>query len=76
VACAKDPAWRDKARRILVAKYFEAEERAALYALVGMPVPNDDEIVRDANYRSPAEAQQQGREARFRLNVVAITLAP
>lgn len=23
VACANDPAWRDKARRILIAKYFE-----------------------------------------------------
>lgn len=71
VAFAKDPVSRDKARRILIAKYFQPYERLSLYALVGMPVPSDDEIVRDANYKNPEEAQKQGREARFRLNIVA-----
>lgn len=71
VAFVNDPVSRDRARRILIAKYFERCERLNLYALVGMPVPSDDEIVRDKNYKSPEEAQKQGREARFRLNIVA-----
>ncbi|MCH7987837.1 MAG: HNH endonuclease [Planctomycetes bacterium] len=36
-----------------------------------MPVPNDDEISRDANYHAPGDASERGREARFRLNIVA-----
>lgn len=68
---ARDPAFRDKARRILIAKYFQPNERAVLYALVGIPIPPDDQVVRDAEYKGPAEAAKQGREARFRLNIVA-----
>src|SRR5579872_2946944 len=71
VAFANDPASRDQARRLLIARYFEAEERVALYTLVGIPVPADEQIAQDASYESPQEAQKQGREARFRLNVVA-----
>jgi putative restriction endonuclease len=71
VAFAMDPASRDKGRRILIATYFEPAERVALYSLLGMPIPTDDEIARDANYQSPEQAQMQGREIRFRLNVVA-----
>jgi putative restriction endonuclease len=71
VAFAHDPAYRERARRILIAKYFPSDERIALYTLVGLPVPNEDEIELDASYKSPEEAQKQGREARFRLNIVA-----
>ena len=71
VGFANDPAHRDKAKRILIAKYFPLDERLALYALVGLPVPKDEEIALDAEYQSPSEAQKRGREARFRLNVVA-----
>jgi len=71
VDCMRNPMFREKAKRILIAKYFEPKERIALYSLVGLPVPCDDEIAEDADYRSPEEAQQQGREARFRLTVVA-----
>src|SRR5205807_2521265 len=46
-------------------------ERAALYDLVGLPIPNADQIARDAAYKSPDEVARQGREARFRLNIVA-----
>src|SRR6516164_6757639 len=35
------------------------------------PFPPDDQIKRDAAYECPEEAQKQGREARFRLNIVA-----
>ena len=71
VAFARNPVSRDKARRILIAKYFQAYERLSLYALVGMAVPAEDEIACDASYKGPEEAQKQGREARFRLNIVA-----
>lgn len=69
--CVKDPAWRGKARRLLIAKYFEPAERIALYTLVGLPIPSEDEIARDASQTAPAEARQKGRETRFRLTVVA-----
>src|SRR5262249_45932149 len=52
-------------------KYFQPHERFGLYELTGMPVPSDDEIKRDATYKRPEDAQKQGREARFRLSVVA-----
>jgi putative restriction endonuclease len=71
VAFANEPQCRDLARRVLIAKYFRPNERLALYALVGMPVPTDEEIRRDIAYEGPEEAQKQGREARFRLSVVA-----
>jgi putative restriction endonuclease len=71
VAFAADPASRGKARRILIAKYFQQEERVALYSLVGMPIPSDDAIAQDADYCPPEEAKRQGREMRFRLNVAA-----
>src|SRR3954447_23312610 len=35
VAFARDPVFREQARRILIANYFPREERANLYALVG-----------------------------------------
>jgi putative restriction endonuclease len=34
-------------------------------------VPTDDQISRDAAFKSPEEALTQGREARFRLNIMA-----
>jgi putative restriction endonuclease len=72
LSLAKDPAWRDQARRILIAKYFPLPgERAELYALTGLPVPNEEQQVLDASYKSPEEAQKQGREARFRIRVMA-----
>jgi putative restriction endonuclease len=71
VALANNPAYREKARRILIAKYFLPGEQIALYTLVGLPVPKEDEKNQDAHYKSPEEAQKQGRETRFRLNIVA-----
>src|SRR4051794_35971479 len=71
VAFAKDPVSRDKARRLLIATYFQPLERLSLYALVGMPVPTEEEIASDSSFKGPEEAQKQGREARFRLNIVA-----
>jgi putative restriction endonuclease len=69
-ACALDPLFRDQGRRLLIAKYFQPEERLALYALVGMDVPSEEQIQRDAA-DSTSEAGERGRDVRFRLNVVA-----
>jgi putative restriction endonuclease len=56
----------------LIATYFKAaDERVGLYTLVGLPVPSEEQVIRDANYKSPDEAQKRGREGRFRLEVVA-----
>jgi putative restriction endonuclease len=71
VESVKDAVFREKARRILIAAYFEPEERVALYTAFGLPIPTDDQIAKDAEYRAPDEARRQGREARFRMNVVA-----
>lgn len=66
-----DPAARDRARHLLIAKYFRPSERIALYESLGMPVPPDTVIEQNAAYRSPLEAKKAGREARFRNGVMA-----
>ena len=69
VECLKDVDFRQQMRRILIAKYFlNFSERAALYQLVGLPVPPDAIIREDA--RLYEAARERGREARFRLTVV------
>lgn len=71
VAAANDPAFRELARRILIAKYFEPAERVALYTLLGMRVPSDDQIAADANYVAEHDPRRKGRDVRFRIEVVA-----
>jgi putative restriction endonuclease len=66
----RDAGFREPARRILIATYFEPAERNALYHLVGMTVPSDDEVARDANFEAPEDAAGTAREARFRLDIV------
>ena len=68
-ACA-DASFRDRARRVLIATYFQPAERNALYNLVGIPIPTDDQIAKDAKYEFPQDAQTAGRDGRFRLDVV------
>jgi putative restriction endonuclease len=65
-----DPANREKARHILIAKYFPPSEQIALYEMIGLPVPSRQEIEQNAAYKSPEEAKRAGREARFRNRVV------
>ncbi len=67
----KEAIWRERARRLLIAKYFEPAERISLYTLVDLPIPNEDEITRDASFTSSTAAREKGREARFRLTVVS-----
>jgi len=69
LACLHDPAFRNQLRRLLIARYFtDPGERAALYDLVGLPVPPDDVVKADAKLYE--ESRERGREARFRLTVV------
>jgi putative restriction endonuclease len=55
---------------LLISTYFEAPERAALYALAGMPVPTEGEVASNVDLASLKDAERQGREARFRINVI------
>jgi len=71
VAFAKDPVLRDKARRILIEKYFQPAERVALYSLVGLHVTDEKDSIAETIDNAVYYARQQGREARFRLTVVA-----
>lgn len=71
VAFAKDSTLRDKARRILIEKYFQPAERLALYTLVGLPTIGNKERIAETINTAVYYARQQGREARFRLTVVA-----
>jgi putative restriction endonuclease len=67
-----DPEWRERAIRILIASYFfDPQERVELYSLAGLPVPPDEEIVRDASYQASERPPVKAREVRFRLEVVA-----
>jgi putative restriction endonuclease len=70
VAFVEDRANRDKARHLLIARYFRPSEQIALYEMIGLPVPSQQEIERSAAYKSPEEARMAGREARFRVRVV------
>jgi predicted restriction endonuclease len=70
LAFLEDPASREKARNLLIAKYFRPSEQIALYEMIGLPAPSRQEIEQDAAYKSPEEARMVGREARFRIRVV------
>jgi putative restriction endonuclease len=69
--CLRESAFRNQARGILIAKYFEPDEQVALCTILGRPVPDATQLARDAGYKAPEEAKKQGREVRFRLSVVA-----
>ena len=71
IALLEDPANREKARHLLIAKYFRPSEQIALYEMIGLPAPNRREIEQNAAYKSPEEARLAGREARFRVRVVS-----
>jgi putative restriction endonuclease len=71
IAFVSDPVSRDKARHLLIAKYFPPSERIALYEAIGLPIPSPVEIEKNAAYKSPEAAKLVGREARFRVVVLA-----
>ena len=69
-ACLNDSAFRDEARRVLICCYFPKDEWPGLCVLLGIPVPDEDQVVSASLHQSPEEASQKGREARFRLQIV------
>jgi putative restriction endonuclease len=69
---AHDPASRDAARSILIATYFTEAEQIALRAALGLPAKPKTVVSEPSTvYQSPSDALRAGREARFRLGVVA-----
>jgi putative restriction endonuclease len=71
VQFARDPALRSQARRFLISKYFEPKEQISLYALVGMPLPDDQILAADRDVEAKNRAKSKGRDVRFRLDIVA-----
>lgn len=69
-ACS-DPEFRRQARVVLIETHFEPAERNALYHLVGIDVPQEDEAARGAFFQRADDAETAGRSARFRLDVVS-----
>jgi putative restriction endonuclease len=67
----EDPANREKARHLLISKYFRPSEQIGLYEMTGLPIPSRQQIEQNAIYRSPEEARLAGREARFRIRIVS-----
>ncbi len=70
--CLRDPAFRDKAKRVLIETppYFRPEEQIALYAMLRLkPARAASAKETGALYTAPAE---RGREARFRIEVVVV----
>ena len=70
--CLCDSSFLDDARRVLICKYFPPAERLALCALLDLEVPTEDEVTTAALLQSPEEAEQRGREVRFRLSIVSL----
>ena len=68
--CTQDADFRDKARRLLVGKYFTDDEQIALCSLLNISVPTDAYVLRESAAYERAAAVEQGREARFRLTVI------
>ena len=71
VEACRDPEFRRRARCILIATHFEPAERNALYHLVGVRIPTSDELSRDAFFETAHDAENAGRSARFRLDIVS-----
>ncbi len=55
----------------MIAKYFAPAERLALYELLGIPTPSDDQIAADASHVAEGDPRRKGRNVRFRIEVVA-----
>lgn len=70
LVCLKSEEFRTLARRTLIAKYFEPQERAELYGLVGLEVPPEDIIAADATRFLPSETSAAKRDAKFSVRVL------
>jgi putative restriction endonuclease len=71
-AFESDPHNRLNAKRVLIRDYFQPEEQAGLRELTNMSADEADPANLDGSPLVIEEAVKQGREARFRLRVVAV----
>jgi putative restriction endonuclease len=71
VAFVADASNRGDAKRVLVRGYFTPAERVALAELVGIPAEEAERLAAGENPVTFEEVVRRGREARFRLRVVA-----
>lgn len=70
LVCLKSTEFRTLARRTLVAKYFEPNERAELYSLVGLEVPPEDIVAADATRFLASETDASKRDTKFCVRVL------
>ena len=70
-AFAADPANRTDAKRVLVRGYFTPAEQVALAELIGLPAADVEPGDAGVDPVLVEQVVRQGREARFRLRVVA-----
>jgi putative restriction endonuclease len=68
--CALDAEFRALARRTLIARYFQPQERAMLYGLIGLEPPTEDAVVADATRFRPAPESERKRDAKFSFRVL------
>ncbi|MDB5388098.1 MAG: hypothetical protein JWM11_3744 [Planctomycetaceae bacterium] len=71
VEACRDPEFRHQARCLLISTHFEPAERNALYHLVGLEIPVEDAVTRNAFFENVHDAENAGRSARFRLDIVS-----
>ncbi len=70
-AFAADPANRTDAKRVLVRGYFTPTEQVALAELIGLPAADIEPGDAGVDLALAEDVMKRGREARFRLRVVA-----
>lgn len=71
LAACKNSQFRVDARHLLIASHFEPAERNALYHLVGIETPDSDFASQAAFFVEAEDAENIGRSARFRIDVVS-----
>lgn len=70
LVCLCEAGFRDLVRRTLIAKYFQATERAELYSLCRMEIPPEDVIAADATRFLPSDHSEKKRDAKFAARVL------
>jgi putative restriction endonuclease len=70
LACLKNADFRALARRTMIAKYFQPQERAELYSLTGLDVPPEDVVAADATRFLASDAEATKRDAKFCVRVL------
>jgi putative restriction endonuclease len=71
IAACQVAKFRRQAREVLIETHFEPSERNALFHTLGLPIPTQDHTAPAAFFKTPSDAEIEGRNARFRLDVVS-----